>query len=102
MQELSGPEISIMFYNSGEELKDGANVDRIVQDHFVEYLSENLSSFKAPLSVSTHIAGSLLHGDEKVGIERLIECLMCCMWSSMIKKTPKNTGLQEFIKQEPN
>lgn len=46
--------------------------------------------------------GSLLHGDEKVGVERLIECLQCCMWSSMIKKTPKNNGLQEFIKQEPN
>jgi len=64
-----------MFYNSGQELKDGANVDRIVQDHFVEYLSQDLSTFKAPQSLSTHIAGSLLHGDEKVGVERLIECL---------------------------
>jgi hypothetical protein len=75
VQELSGPEISLMFYNSGQELKDGANVDRIVQDHFVEYLSQDLSTFKAPQSLSTHIAGSLLHGDEKVGVERLIECL---------------------------
>jgi hypothetical protein len=64
-----------MFYNSGQELKDGANVDRIVQDHFVEYLSQDLSTFKVPQSLSTHIAGSLLHGDEKVGVERLIECL---------------------------
>lgn len=30
VQDLSGPEISIMFYNSGQELEDGANVDRIV------------------------------------------------------------------------
>jgi hypothetical protein len=32
-------------------------------------------------------AGGLLGGEERVGIERLVECFQCCMWSSMLKKT---------------
>lgn len=43
VQELSGPEISIMFYNGSQEIKDGALIDRLVQDHFVEYLSQDLA-----------------------------------------------------------
>jgi hypothetical protein len=36
--------------------------------------------------VSSGGRGGLLGGDEKVGIERLIEAMHCCMWSNMKKK----------------
>jgi hypothetical protein len=44
-----------------------------------------LAKFEAKSSLKKP-AGSLLGGDEKVGVERLIESLECCMWSSMLKK----------------
>ncbi len=50
VQEMSGPEISIMFYNGSQDIKDGALIDRLVQDHFVEYLSQDLSTFQKPLT----------------------------------------------------
>ena len=43
--------------------------------------------------------GGLLNGDEKVGLERLIECMHCCMWSNMKKKKLEmNAVPQSLIK----
>ena len=65
----------------------------MVQNHFIEYLREDLGVYRAPEGegAESKPAGSLLGGDEKVGIERLIESLQCCMWSSMVKKVQQPT-----------
>jgi hypothetical protein len=52
----------------------------------VEYIREDLSVTGVAPVVSGAPAGSLLSGEEKVGVARLVESLQCCMWSNMIKK----------------
>lgn len=72
-------------------------IDKIVQDYFIEYLKEDLENYKPPESetevqisdsdqTTTKPRGGLLGADEKTGVERLIECMHCCMWSNMKKK----------------
>lgn len=41
--------------------------------------------------------GGLLGGDEKVGFERLIECMHCCMWSNMKKKKLDQNALPQSL-----
>ncbi len=66
-----------------------ALIDKTVQNYFIEYLKEDLSEYKIQdksQSEKNKPKGGLLNGDEKVGLERLIECMHCCMWSNMKKK----------------
>lgn len=66
-----------------------ALIDKTVQNYFIEYLKEDLSEYKIQdksESEKNKPKGGLLNGDEKVGLERLIECMHCCMWSNMKKK----------------
>lgn len=70
-----------MFKKSVEE-----RIDSVIQGYFIEYIREDLTKRDQTQKLEGTVAGSLLGGDEKVGIERLIESLQCCMWSSMIKK----------------
>ena len=80
-----------MFYNGakkGQFKKEAEQViDNVIQNYFIEYLREDLSKIDTKGAArGAGRAGSLLGGDEKVGVERLIESLECCMWSSMLKK----------------
>lgn len=99
-QDSFSPEISLLFYNGdtsrGFSKKVEERIDDVIQNYFVEYLREDLNK-QAPMPGYQAMAddddqpkqgpaGSLLSGVEKVGIERLIESLQCCMWSSMVKK----------------
>ena len=54
-------------------------MDQIIQDNFLEFLSDDL----ATLTVEDKNSGSLLSSDEKTGIERLIESVQLFPWSSM-------------------
>jgi hypothetical protein len=91
LQDTYSPEIALMFYNGakkGQFKKEAEQViDNVIQNYFIEYLREDLSKID-PMGAARGAgrAGSLLSGDEKVGVERLIESLECCMWSSMLKK----------------
>ena len=63
------------------------DMDQIIQDNFLEFLSDDL----ATLTVEDKNSGSLLSSDEKKGIERLIESLQLFPWSSMERcARPKN------------
>ena len=91
LQDTYSPEIALLFYNGGNQRqfkKESEQViDNVIQNYFIEYLKEDLSKFDTKgAGKASGKAGSLLGGDEKVGVERLIESLECCMWSSMLKK----------------
>ena len=91
LQDTYSPEISLLFYNGGNlrQFKKEAEqiIDNVIQNYFIEYLKEDLSKFDAKGDrMASGRAGSLLGGDEKIGVERLIESLECCMWSSVLKK----------------
>lgn len=109
IQENYGPEISLLFFNGKPQLfKRAAEqiIDKCVQNHFIEYLKQDLSELQADIKdkeeaavrgeqieetdaaakKSTGIKGGLLNGEDKVGMDRLVEAMHCCMWSNMRKK----------------
>ena len=100
VQDSVTPEIALLFYNGSKHEfgKDQEQViDTVIQNHFLEYLKEDLSEVKAKSDyVKLAPAGGLLGGEERVGIERLIECFECCMWSSMVKKAASTSGIASY------
>jgi hypothetical protein len=95
------PEISLLFYNGSLHMfKKGIEerIDGIIQNHFIEYLKEDLSVHTPDTNGYQSMAGGLLGGEDKVGVARLIEALQCCMWTSMLKKKvpppPSHNGVQ--------
>ncbi|CDW86347.1 UNKNOWN [Stylonychia lemnae] len=97
IQENHQPEIGLLFFNGKPKVFKKATealIDKLVQNFFIEYLKEDLEEYKLPIQGGDHSdkekqkpKGGLLNGDEKVGLERLIECMHCCMWSNMKKRT---------------
>jgi len=98
-QDTYSPEIALLFYNGDIPFSRAveARIDEVIQNYFVEYLREDLTRKSETKGYAPMLdggpAGSLLSGVEKVGIERLIESLQCCMWSSMIKKKQPVQGI---------
>eukprot|EP00347_Sterkiella_histriomuscorum_P016644 403352399 len=115
IQENYNPEISLLFLNGKAQLfKKPVEtiIEKLVSNYFIEYLKEDLTEFQESLQkleseplqdknqAKIHnqgFKGGLLNGDEKVGIERLIECMHCCMWSNMNKKTHQQNAVPQSL-----
>ena len=81
-QDTYSPEISLLFYNGSEHAfkkKQEELIDNVIQNYFIEYLKEDLKEYEAKAPLNEYVrmapAGGLLGGEEKVGIDRLIESL---------------------------
>jgi len=82
--------MGLLFYN-GDTSKSFSNstekqISSLLETYFIEYLSEDLNSFKMSEKKVFNGGGASLLGSEKQGIERLTEALQTCMWTSMNKK----------------
>lgn len=94
-QDKVTADTGILFYNApeGQELKDKTfkKIQHLQEEYFLEFIQEDFDKVSSALATeSPSEQKSLISGmleENKTGIERIIESLLCLMWSTMQKTT---------------